>query len=81
MRAAHLEKFFARQFERLHQPRHERYPSGRCNSNIYRAGTTSRSRQCFWQDYALRAVFEEAGFSHFRRATESPLNMILEARA
>jgi 2-polyprenyl-3-methyl-5-hydroxy-6-metoxy-1,4-benzoquinol methylase len=29
----------------------------------------------------LRAVFDEAGFSHFRRATESPLNMILEARA
>jgi 2-polyprenyl-3-methyl-5-hydroxy-6-metoxy-1,4-benzoquinol methylase len=29
----------------------------------------------------LRAVFEEAGFSHFRRATESPLNLILEARA
>ncbi len=29
----------------------------------------------------LRAVFEEAGFTHFRRATESPLNMILEARA
>jgi len=26
-------------------------------------------------------VFEEAGFTHFRRATESPLNMILEARA
>ena len=29
----------------------------------------------------LRAVFEEAGFSHFRRATETPLNLILEARA
>jgi SAM-dependent methyltransferase len=29
----------------------------------------------------LRAVFEEAGFTHFRRATESPLNMVLEARA
>ena len=29
----------------------------------------------------LRAVFEEAGFTHFRRATETPLNMILEARA
>jgi 2-polyprenyl-3-methyl-5-hydroxy-6-metoxy-1,4-benzoquinol methylase len=29
----------------------------------------------------LRAVFEEAGFGHFRRATETPLNMILEARA
>jgi SAM-dependent methyltransferase len=28
----------------------------------------------------LRAVFEEAGFSHFRRATETPLNLILEAR-
>jgi SAM-dependent methyltransferase len=28
----------------------------------------------------LRAVFEEAGFSKFRRATESPLNLILEAR-
>jgi hypothetical protein len=29
----------------------------------------------------LREVFEEAGYSHFRRATETPLNMILEARA
>jgi hypothetical protein len=29
----------------------------------------------------LRAVFEEAGFSHFRKATETPLNLILEARA
>jgi 2-polyprenyl-3-methyl-5-hydroxy-6-metoxy-1,4-benzoquinol methylase len=29
----------------------------------------------------LRAVFKEAGFSHFRRAAETPLNLILEARA
>lgn len=29
----------------------------------------------------LRKVFEEAGFSHFRRATETPFNLILEARA
>jgi 2-polyprenyl-3-methyl-5-hydroxy-6-metoxy-1,4-benzoquinol methylase len=29
----------------------------------------------------LRQVFEQAGYSHFRRATETPLNMILEARA
>jgi SAM-dependent methyltransferase len=29
----------------------------------------------------LREVFEEAGYTHFRRATETPLNMILEARA
>jgi len=28
----------------------------------------------------LRAVFQEAGFSHFRRATETPFNLILEAR-
>ncbi len=28
----------------------------------------------------LREVFEEAGFSRFRRATETPLNLILEAR-
>jgi SAM-dependent methyltransferase len=28
----------------------------------------------------LRAVFEEAGFSRFRKATETPLNLILEAR-
>jgi SAM-dependent methyltransferase len=28
----------------------------------------------------LRAVFEEAGYSHFRRATETPLNLILEAK-
>jgi SAM-dependent methyltransferase len=28
----------------------------------------------------LRRVFEEAGFSHFRRAAETPLNLILEAR-
>jgi cyclopropane fatty-acyl-phospholipid synthase-like methyltransferase len=29
----------------------------------------------------LRRVFEEAGYSHFRRATETPRNIILEARA
>jgi SAM-dependent methyltransferase len=28
----------------------------------------------------LRAVFEEAGFSNFRRAAETPLNLILEAK-
>ena len=28
----------------------------------------------------LREVFEEAGFSHFRRAAETPMNLILEAR-
>lgn len=28
----------------------------------------------------LRAIFEEAGYSHFRRAAETPLNLILEAR-
>lgn len=28
----------------------------------------------------LRAVFEEAGFRHFRRATETPFNLILEVR-
>ena len=28
----------------------------------------------------LREVFEEAGFSRFRRAAETPLNLILEAR-
>jgi cyclopropane fatty-acyl-phospholipid synthase-like methyltransferase len=28
----------------------------------------------------LQAVFEEAGFSRFRRAAETPLNLILEAR-
>jgi SAM-dependent methyltransferase len=28
----------------------------------------------------LREVFEEAGFSRFRRATETPFNLILEAR-
>ena len=28
----------------------------------------------------LKAVFEEAGFSRFRRAAETPLNLILEAR-
>ena len=29
----------------------------------------------------LRAVFEEAGFSRFRRAAETPMNLILEARS
>jgi SAM-dependent methyltransferase len=29
----------------------------------------------------LRAVFAEAGFRHFRRATQTPMNLILEARA
>jgi SAM-dependent methyltransferase len=28
----------------------------------------------------LRSVFLEAGFSHFRRATETPFNLVLEAR-
>jgi 2-polyprenyl-3-methyl-5-hydroxy-6-metoxy-1,4-benzoquinol methylase len=28
----------------------------------------------------LREVFQEAGFGHFRRAAETPLNLILEAR-
>jgi 2-polyprenyl-3-methyl-5-hydroxy-6-metoxy-1,4-benzoquinol methylase len=28
----------------------------------------------------LRALFEEAGFSRFRRAAETPLNLVLEAR-
>ncbi|MNF81880.1 hypothetical protein D3C84_641710 [compost metagenome] len=28
----------------------------------------------------LRKVFEEAGFSSFRRAAETPFNLILEAR-
>jgi SAM-dependent methyltransferase len=28
----------------------------------------------------LRQVFEEAGFTHFRKAAESPLNLILEVR-
>jgi SAM-dependent methyltransferase len=28
----------------------------------------------------LRDVFEEAGFTHFRRAAETPLNLILEAK-
>lgn len=29
----------------------------------------------------LRQVFEDAGFTHFRRAAETPMNLILEARA
>ncbi len=29
----------------------------------------------------LRKVFEEAGFTHFRRAAQTPTNLILEARA
>jgi SAM-dependent methyltransferase len=29
----------------------------------------------------MRAVFEEAGYSHFRRAHESPFNIVYEARA
>ena len=28
----------------------------------------------------LRAVFEEAGFSHFKQATATPMNLVLEAR-
>ena len=27
-----------------------------------------------------RQVFEEAGFTHFRRAAETPMNLILEAK-
>jgi hypothetical protein len=26
-------------------------------------------------------VFEDAGFTHFRRAAQTPMNLILEARA
>jgi len=29
----------------------------------------------------LRAIFHEAGFSHFRRAAEAPFNLVYEARA
>ena len=29
----------------------------------------------------LRKVFEEAGYTHFRRAAETPMNLIIEARA
>lgn len=29
----------------------------------------------------LRKVFEEAGFTHFRRAAQTPMNLIIEARA
>jgi hypothetical protein len=29
----------------------------------------------------LRSVFEQAGFTRFRRAAETPLNLILEAKA
>ena len=29
----------------------------------------------------MAAVFEEAGYSQFRRATETPFNIIYEARA
>jgi 2-polyprenyl-3-methyl-5-hydroxy-6-metoxy-1,4-benzoquinol methylase len=29
----------------------------------------------------LRTVFEDAGFTHFRRATQTPMNLIFEARA
>ena len=28
----------------------------------------------------LRGVLEEAGFRHFRRAAETPMNLIIEAR-
>ena len=28
----------------------------------------------------LRKVFEDAGFTHFRRATQTPMNLIIEAR-
>jgi hypothetical protein len=29
----------------------------------------------------LRKVFEDAGFKHFRRAAQTPMNLIIEARA
>jgi hypothetical protein len=29
----------------------------------------------------MRAVFEEAGYSSFRRAAETPFNIVYEARA
>jgi hypothetical protein len=29
----------------------------------------------------LRKVFEDAGFTHFRRAAQTPMNLIIEARA
>jgi hypothetical protein len=32
------------------------------------------------EPFGLRRVFEDAGFSTFRRAAETPLNLILEAK-
>jgi hypothetical protein len=29
----------------------------------------------------LHAIFEEAGVRHFRRAAQTPMNLIIEARA
>lgn len=31
-------------------------------------------------EHGMRAVFEEAGYRHFRRATETPFNIVYEAR-
>ncbi len=31
-------------------------------------------------EHGMAAVFDEAGYSHFRRVTETPFNIIYEAR-
>lgn len=36
--------------------------------------------RCASREIRLRKVFVEAGFKHFRRATQTPFNLILEAR-
>jgi SAM-dependent methyltransferase len=50
-----------------------------CTPNaVNQGGTPALGAQA--GEAALRRVFEEAGFTRFRRATETPFNLVLEAR-
>jgi SAM-dependent methyltransferase len=50
-----------------------------CTPNALSQGREALGAQC--GEAGMRAVFSEAGYSHFRRATETPFNIIYEIRA
>ncbi|HLH24550.1 MAG TPA: class I SAM-dependent methyltransferase [Chloroflexota bacterium] len=51
-----------------------------CTPNAVATGSTSTALGTIATDEALRDVFARAGFTRFRRATETPFNRIFEAR-
>lgn len=46
-----------------------------CNARLVREWLSAQAGE-----RRLRHVFAQAGFSHFRRATETPFNRVLEVR-